>query len=120
MNPIQTAMNAASALIADGYEKAVLAGELPRAELGAPQIEVPKDLQNGDYACTFAMQSAKALRLPPRKIAEALCNHLSLSGSAFSSAEVAGPGFINLRLAPSWFAGVVRSEERRVGKECGS
>ena len=119
MNPIQTAMNAASALIADGYEKAVLAGELPRAELGAPQIEVPKDLQNGDYACTFAMQSAKALRLPPRKIAEALCRHLSLSGSAFSSAEVAGPGFINLRLAPSWFAGVVesiRAEGRDYGR----
>ncbi len=119
MNPIQTAMNTASALIWAGYEKACEKGELPRAELSAPQIEVPKDLQNGDYACTFAMQSAKALRLPPRKIAEAVCRNLDLSGSAFASIEVAGPGFINLRLAPVWFSGVVeniRAEGRDYGR----
>ena len=58
MNHIQNAMKAASALIWAGYERAAEAGELPRAELAMPQIEVPKDLKNGDYACTFAMQSA--------------------------------------------------------------
>ena len=89
MNHIQNAMKAASALIWAGYERAAEAGELPRAELAMPQIEVPKDLKNGDYACTFAMQSAKALRLPPRKIADSVAAHLDLEGSAFSSVEVA-------------------------------
>ena len=109
MNHIQNAMNAASALIWAGYERAADAGDLPRAELAPPQIEVPKDLKNGDYACTFAMQSAKALRLPPRKIADSVASHLDLTGSAFSSVEIAGPGFMNLRLAPGWFQGVVEN-----------
>ena len=109
MNHIQNAMKAASALILAGYERAAEAGELPRADLAMPQIEVPKDLKNGDYACTFAMQSAKALRLPPRKIADSVAAHLDLVGSAFSSVEVAGPGFMNLRLSPAWFQGVVEN-----------
>ena len=109
MNHIQNAMKAASALIWAGYERAAEAGELPRADLAMPQIEVPKDLKNGDYACTFAMQSAKALRLPPRKIADSVAAHLDLVGSAFSSVEVAGPGFMNLRLSPAWFQGVVEN-----------
>ena len=109
MNHIQNAMKAASALIWAGYERAAEAGELPRADLAMPQIEVPKDVKNGDYACTFAMQSAKALRLPPRKIADSVAAHLDLVGSAFSSVEVAGPGFMNLRLSPAWFQGVVEN-----------
>ena len=107
MNHIQNAMAAASALIRKAYETACEKGELPRAELPAPQIEVPKDLGNGDYASGFAMQSAKALRLPPRKIADAVCACADLAGTPFQSIEAAGPGFLNLRLAPAWFAGVV-------------
>ena len=109
MNHIQNAHRAAAELIRSAYLRACDAGELPRADLPDPQIEIPKDLQNGDYACTFAMQCAKALRMPPRKIADTLCRFVRLEGSCFSSVEAAGPGFLNLRLSPAWFAGVVRN-----------
>ncbi len=109
MNHIQNAMSAASQIIQRAYDSACEKGDLPRADLPAPQIEVPKDLANGDYASGFAMQSAKALRLPPRKIADAVCACADLSGTPFQSIEAAGPGFLNLRLSHRWFADVVEN-----------
>ena len=109
MNHIQNAMAAAATLIQKAYDTACERGGLPRADLPAPQIEVPKDLNNGDYASSFAMQSAKALRLPPRKIADAVCACADLTGTPFASIEAAGPGFLNLRLSSSWFTGVVEN-----------
>lgn len=101
MNHIQLAIGQARALISGAYEAAANAGELPRIELRPVQIEIPKDLRNGDYASGFAMQNAKALGMPPRKAAEILLSHMDLSGSCFSAVEIAGPGFLNLRLAHS-------------------
>ena len=108
MNHIQLAIGQARALISGAYEAAANAGELPRIELRPVQIEIPKDLRNGDYASGFAMQNAKALGMPPRKAAEILLSHMDLSGSCFSAVEIAGPGFLNLRLAHSWFENVLR------------
>ena len=119
MNHIALAMERAAAVIGAAYEQAVQAGTLPRAEVRQPQIEVPKDLRNGDYASGFAMQNAKALSMPPRKIAEELVSRMVFDGTGFASAEVAGPGFINLRLDHSWFRSVVeniRAEGAEYGK----
>ena len=107
MNPIQSAIRQAADLLKSAYAAAAAAGDLPQAELAPPQIEIPRDLRNGDYASSFAMQNAKALHLPPRKIAEALTAHAQLEGTCFSSLEIAGPGFLNLRLAHSWFESVL-------------
>ena len=107
MNPIQTAIRQASELLKNAYLSAAAAGDLPQAQLSEPQIEIPRDLRNGDYASSFAMQNAKALHLPPRKIAEALTAHARLEGTCFSALEIAGPGFLNLRLAHSWFESVL-------------
>lgn len=115
MNPIQTAIQQASDLLTSAYLSAVKASDLPQAEISAPQIEIPRDLRNGDYASSFAMQNAKALRLPPRKIAEALTAHAKLEGTCFASLEIAGPGFLNLRLAHSWFEDVLRGIVREGG-----
>ena len=107
MNPIQTAIRQASELLKNAYLSAAAAGDLPQAQLSEPQIEIPRDLRNGDYASSFAMQNAKALHLPPRKIAETLTAHARLEGTCFSALEIAGPGFLNLRLAHSWFESVL-------------
>lgn len=115
MNPIQTAIQQASDLLTSAYLSAVKASDLPQAEITAPQIEIPRDLRNGDYASSFAMQNAKTLRLPPRKIAEALTAHVKLEGTCFASLEIAGPGFLNLRLAHSWFEDVLRGIVREGG-----
>ena len=107
MNPIQTAIRQASQLLKNAYLSAAAAGDLPQVQLSEPQIEIPRDLRNGDYASSFAMQNAKALHLPPRRIAEALTAHARLEGTCFSALEIAGPGFLNLRLAHSWFESVL-------------
>ena len=107
MNPIQTAIRQASELLKNAYLSAAAAGDLPQAQLSEPQIEIPRDLRNGDYASSFAMQNAKTLHLPPRKIAEALTAHARLEDTCFSALEIAGPGFLNLRLAHSWFESVL-------------
>ncbi len=63
-------------------------------------VEAPRDPQHGDIATNIAMVLTKKLGKPPRAIAEALSAALRKETS-YTSVEVAGPGFINLRLAPS-------------------
>lgn len=56
-------------------------------------MEIPKDAANGDFTTTFALAAAKALHKGPRDIAQALLDHMDLTGTYFASAEIAGPGF---------------------------
>lgn len=60
------------------------------------EIEIPPDEQLGDLATPQAMSLAKTLKRPPRDIASEIIKKLSDS-KIFQSAEIAGPGFINLR-----------------------
>ena len=85
MNAIKQAMDQASELILNGYRAAAAKGLLPDAELPRPVIEVPKDPKNGDYASSFAMQSARALHMAPVKSAQAICENVDLTGTVFSS-----------------------------------
>lgn len=106
-NPRQAALDEARRLLAAAAQAAMDAGELPQAELPAFIVEVPADTKNGDIASNLAMAGARTWRKAPRMIAEALTAHLQLENTVFERAEVAGPGFINLFLARSFWAGVV-------------
>lgn len=106
-NPRQAVLDEARRLLAAAAQAAMDAGELPQAELPAFIVEVPADTKNGDIASNLAMAGARTWRKAPRMIAEALTAHLQLENTVFERAEVAGPGFINLFLAPSFWAGVV-------------
>ena len=106
-NPRQAALDEARRLLAAAAQAAMDAGELPQAELPAFIVEVPADTKNGDIASNLAMAGARTWRKAPRMIAEALTAHLQLENTVFERAEVAGAGFINLFLAPSFWAGVV-------------
>ena len=107
-NPRQAALAEARALLTQAAQAAMEAGDLPAAELPAFIVEVPADSKNGDIASNIAMAGARTWHKAPKMIAEALLAHLpSLGGSYFTKAEVAGPGFINLFLAPAFWAGVV-------------
>ncbi len=82
-------------------------------------IEIPADKSHGDFATNVAMVCTKAFRMPPRKIAEAICENVYLENSLFEKAEVAGPGFINFFLAKKWYSMVidtVLSEGDRYGR----
>jgi arginyl-tRNA synthetase len=70
-------------------------------------VEIPKDTKNGDYASSFAMAGAKAMKLAPRAIAQAIVDHLELEGTYFQRAEIAGPGFLNFFLGDKWYADVL-------------
>ncbi|MGL4413400.1 arginine--tRNA ligase [Roseinatronobacter monicus] len=69
-------------------------------------VEPPRDAAHGDMATNAAMVLAKPAGLKPREIAEALAAHL-LEDPRIAAAEVAGPGFLNLRLAPSVWQGII-------------
>jgi arginyl-tRNA synthetase len=82
-------------------------GTLPDGlDFGAVAVEQPRDPSHGDLACNAAMVLAKAARMKPRDIADALAGVLRTDPDV-ASAEVAGPGFLNLRLVPTFWHGVV-------------
>ena len=70
-------------------------------------VSIPKNTQNGDFAANHAMAGAKALRAAPRRIAEDILSGMDLNGTWFAGAEAAGPGFLNFRLADSWYSAVL-------------
>ena len=116
---IQNAKDQVAQLTMTAYQTAVAAGKLPEAELQRAPVEIPKDTKNGDYTTTFALACSKALRMPPRNIAQILLDSLVLEGSYFSSAEIAGPGFLNFRLDRKWYADVMAAVETE-GDEYGT
>jgi arginyl-tRNA synthetase len=70
----------------------------------APAFESPKQAAHGDLACTAAMPLAKALKKNPREVAAALVDALNRQPAVqrwVEALEIAGPGFINLRLRPA-------------------
>ena len=80
---------------------------------GVPVVlERPKVEAHGDFACNVALQLGKRLQRPPREIAQAIVDALRVHPAAaglLDKAEVAGPGFVNLRLAPAVRQAVVRA-----------
>ena len=111
MNMIQNAKDQVLDLTIAAYGKAAAQGLLPEDVAVTPSVEIPKDTANGDFTTTFALAASKALRQPPRNIAQALLDHMDLAGSYFASAEIAGPGFLNFRLNDSWYAAVCEAVE---------
>ena len=109
MNLIEKAKTQIDALLQSACTAAAAAGELPAGAQLSGTVEIPKDVRNGDYAANHAMAAAKALHAAPRQIAQALVAHLDLSGSWFSSVEIAGPGFLNFRLGDAWYGDVLRA-----------
>lgn len=78
------------------------------------RFETPKVASHGDWAVTAAMQLAKPLGRNPRELGEQLRESLLASDAGqrwVSAIEIAGPGFLNLRLKPeaNWADGVCLS-----------
>jgi arginyl-tRNA synthetase len=88
----ETILKALTTLVDDGT--IAVDGGLP-AEL---KVERPKNPEHGDYATNVAMQLGKRSGMPPRQFAELLADRLS-DDPAIAAVEVAGPGFINIRVA---------------------
>jgi len=109
-----TAMRArVRAAVELAWAHAVATGLLPALEDGsaapAAEIERPANPAFGDFATNLAMRLARPLRRSPLDIAEALAASLreGPATSLIASAEVARPGFLNLRVTDDAFAGVM-------------
>ncbi|SUZ32820.1 Arginine--tRNA ligase [Roseibaca ekhonensis] len=95
------------ACVLDALQALTAQGALPDGlEFANVTVEPPRDPAHGDMATNAAMVLAKPAGLKPREIAEALGAQLT-SDPRIASAEVAGPGFLNLRLDNSVWAGVL-------------
>ncbi len=93
-------------------------GTLVVEEAPAPALERPRDEANGDWASTVAMRTAKAARKNPREIAQIIVDHIP-ENDIIAQTDIAGPGFINVRLANSALQSVissVRTEKQEYGK----
>ena len=92
----------------------LLAAPLAEAALAlgaeAPDVllERPAEESHGEYATSLALRLAKPLRRAPRELAEAL-RAAAAASPWIASAEVAGPGFLNLRATPAWYAEATRA-----------
>ena len=95
-------------LVVDTLAQMAAEGSLPAGlDLSAVAVEPPRDPAHGDMATNAAMVLAKPAGMQPRAIADALAAHLA-KDARITSAEVAGPGFLNLRLATSLWQRVVK------------
>jgi arginyl-tRNA synthetase len=70
-------------------------------ETASVELETPREKGHGDFATNIAMTLARSLRRPPRVIAESVAAALGERDDLFAGVEVAGPGFINFRIAPA-------------------
>lgn len=84
-----------------------LAARLAEAAGAEVELERPTDPAHGDYATNVALRIAPSRRRAPREIAQELAAEAAAIPDV-DRAEVAGPGFVNLFLADSWFAGALR------------
>jgi arginyl-tRNA synthetase len=85
-----TVLTAAAGLLADrGLDTGVLPASHP--------VERPRNPEHGDYASTLALAVAKKAGMPPRELAQALAERLTAT-PGIAAVEIAGPGFLNIRL----------------------
>src|SRR6056297_2007479 len=97
------------ALVLDALAALQGEGALPEGlDLTNVTVEPPRDPAHGDMATNAAMVLAKPAKAKPRDIAEELAIRLR-TDERIAQAEVAGPGFLNLRLAPSMWQAVMRA-----------
>jgi len=90
-------------LVKEEIEDMSAAGELPDGlDLKGVMVEPPRDSQHGDMATNAAMVLAKRAGKKPRDIAELLAGRLG-GRDGVAAVDVAGPGFINLRLSPDFW-----------------
>ncbi|MTH63893.1 arginine--tRNA ligase [Paracoccus shanxieyensis] len=96
-------------LVLDALAQMEQAGELPAGlDTAAVTVEPPRDAAHGDMATNAAMVLAKPAGKKPRDIADALAARLA-ADPRITAADVAGPGFLNLRIDPAQWQGVIRA-----------
>ena len=87
-------------VVNDALKNAIENGALDLEQAPEAALERPRDESNGDWASTVAMRTAKLAKKNPRDIAQIIVDHIP-ENDLVESVEIAGPGFINIRLKPA-------------------
>ncbi|MDC0946253.1 arginine--tRNA ligase [Nitrospinaceae bacterium] len=90
-------------IIECALDKAKHAGELELADAPDIVVEKPKDEKMGDFACNIAMTLARSERKNPKVIAQIIERHVEKGTAGLDSVEIAGPGFLNLKMSRKFF-----------------
>jgi arginyl-tRNA synthetase len=98
---------AIKSMIHTALEKARQAGDLELSSFPDIVVENPRDEKMGDFSTNVAMTMAKSERKNPKVIAESVVRHLK--NEDLSQVEIAGPGFINLKMSNEFFLGRLRN-----------
>jgi arginyl-tRNA synthetase len=106
---MNTAVNEIHRVLLEATGRCIADELLPAKPMPAFAVEIPADRSHGEFASNIAMVSAKAFKMPPRKIADAILSKIDLNGTCLLKAEVAGPGFINFFLSQDWYTGVLKA-----------
>ena len=102
-----------ASLVENALHAAANAEELFSSPLPAVVIGTPANPEHGDFSCNVAMQLAKAERKAPRQVAEIILRHIGNGDGLLTKTEIAGPGFINLFVAPAaWQATLMEIESQ--------
>jgi len=109
-----------NALIGEVMAAVIADGRLPLAETPQVSVERPRDTAHGDWATNVALVTARAAGMQPRAVAEVVAGELRARlGATADAVEIAGPGFINIRLARGVLAEVV-AHARSQGADFGA
>ncbi|PIC76288.1 arginine--tRNA ligase [Sporosarcina sp. P19] len=106
MNAVEQIQHEIKVALHEAIEKAQL---VEGAEIPEIKLESPRSKENGDYAANIAMQLTKLAKKPPRAIAESILEHLDTTNTAIDSIEIAGPGFLNIRLKTDSLGNIVKT-----------
>jgi len=105
-------------LVEDAIRDGIAAGTIALPSTPEVELERPRDPSHGDWATNVALKSAKAAGANPRALAQAIAEAIA-GHPDVAVVEVAGPGFINLRLSDGALRRVV-SQVRELGEAWGS
>ena len=97
-----------SKIVVSALESAIAAESLPAVGDVTPTVERPKNAEHGDYSTSIALALASSMRMAPRAIATEVVKHVEPSAMV-SDVSIAGPGFINFKLADDWLREQVRT-----------
>ena len=90
-------------IIECALDKARGSGELELANVPDVVIEKPKDEKLGDFATNIAMTLARSEKKNPKVIADIICRHIGNGVTGLNSVDIAGPGFLNIKMSQGFF-----------------
>lgn len=99
-------------LVSQALRSAIEGGRISLPEVPEPAVERPRDASHGDWATSVALRSAKAAGMNPREFAQVLADEMA-EHPDIDAVEIAGPGFINLRVSPHALQRVLRDARQQ-------